>query len=245
MVFHCGTRRAQKAIMSVISRRCGSGREEPLLLGDVLLEDVVLQGAPHPVQSTPCSSAATRKKAKMTWAGPLMVIDTETSPSGIPSKRRTMSSALSTATPQSPTSPGARAWSESRPMRVGMSKATDTPCWPCSSRWRKRRLVSSTPANPANWRIVHGLPAVAGGVDAPGVGILPRVADVLRGGLAVAAGSPRRRDLLEGEGDEALTPLRRPPVGLLPIPRLTPPPRPEPSPRPRSWGRGPPPRRPR
>ena len=42
-----------------------------------------------------------------------------------------MSSTVSTATPSTPTSPSERAWSESSPIRVGMSKAVESPCWPC------------------------------------------------------------------------------------------------------------------
>src|SRR5436189_4825220 len=43
----------------------------------------------------------------------------------IPSKRVTTSSTESAATPHRPTSPSARGSSESKPIRVGMSKATD------------------------------------------------------------------------------------------------------------------------
>ena len=154
--------------MSVIIRRWGSGGKSHSFWAMYSLKMSFCRVPRTRAQSTPCSSAATRKKAKTTWAGPLMVIDTDTSPRGMPSNRRTMSSAPSTATPQTPTSPRARAWSESSPRRVGMSKATDTPCCPCSSRWRKRRLVSSTPANPANWRMVHGFPRYP-------VGWMPRV----------------------------------------------------------------------
>ena len=60
-------------------------------------------------------------------AGPLIVIDVVTSPSGMSRKSRSMSAAESIATPQCPTSPSARGSSESRPISVGMSKATDSP----------------------------------------------------------------------------------------------------------------------
>ena len=69
-----------------------------------------------------------------------------------------MSSTVSSATPSTPTSPSERAWSESSPISVGMSKAVESPCWPASSRYRKRALVSSTVPKPANWRIVHSRP---------------------------------------------------------------------------------------
>ena len=60
-------------------------------------------------------------------AGPLIVIDVVTSPSGMSEKSTSMSAAESIATPQWPTSPSDRASSESRPIRVGMSNATDSP----------------------------------------------------------------------------------------------------------------------
>ncbi len=60
-------------------------------------------------------------------AGPLIVIEVVTSPRSIPSKRISMSAAESMATPQWPTSPSDTAASESCPIRVGMSKATESP----------------------------------------------------------------------------------------------------------------------
>ena len=76
---------------------------------------------------TPCRSAATRYMQKIGTAGPLIVIEVVTSPSGIPSKSTSMSAAESIATPQWPTSPSERGSSESRPISVGMSNATDRP----------------------------------------------------------------------------------------------------------------------
>lgn len=77
--------------------------------------------------STPCRSAATRYMQKTGTAGPLIVIEVVTSPRGMSPKRTSMSAAESMATPQWPTSPSARGSSESRPMSVGMSKATLRP----------------------------------------------------------------------------------------------------------------------
>ena len=57
--------------------------------------------------STPCRSAATRYMQKTGTAGPLIVIDVVTSPSGMPSNSTSMSAAVSIATPQWPTSPSA------------------------------------------------------------------------------------------------------------------------------------------
>ena len=75
----------------------------------------------------PCRSAATRYWQNTGTAGPLMVMDVVTSPSGMPANRVSMSTAESMATPQCPTSPSERESSESRPMSVGMSNATDSP----------------------------------------------------------------------------------------------------------------------
>ena len=65
-----------------------------------------------------------------------MVIEVDTSPSGMPAKRVRMSSIESMATPTLPTSPPASGASESMPIWVGRSKATDRPVvpWAISSR---------------------------------------------------------------------------------------------------------------
>ncbi len=60
-------------------------------------------------------------------AGPEIVIDVVTSARSMPSKSTSMSAAESIATPQWPTSPSACGSSESRPISVGMSNATDSP----------------------------------------------------------------------------------------------------------------------
>jgi len=80
----------------------------------------------------PWRSAATRYMANSIGAGPEMVIEVVSSSSGRPSNRISMSATESTATPQWPTSPRERGSSESRPIRVGMSKATERPPppWP-------------------------------------------------------------------------------------------------------------------
>ena len=77
--------------------------------------------------STPWRSAATTYMQNTGTAGPEMVIEVVTAPRSMPSKRMSMSAAESIATPQWPTSPSERGSSESRPIRVGMSKATDRP----------------------------------------------------------------------------------------------------------------------
>ncbi|GBD46525.1 hypothetical protein HRbin41_01353 [bacterium HR41] len=107
---------------------------------------------------TPCRSAATTKNASITAAGALIVIDTETWSSGMPRKSRSMSTTESIATPSRPTSPSERGWSESWPIKLGMSNAVERPVCPCSSRYRKRSFVSSAVPKPANWRIVQRRP---------------------------------------------------------------------------------------
>ena len=84
-----------------------------------------------------------------------MVMDVETAPRSIPANRSATSSTVSTATPARPTSPRAHSWSESRPIRVGMSKAVDSPVPPDRRSSRNRALVSSAVPNPANMRMVQ------------------------------------------------------------------------------------------
>ena len=66
----------------------------------------------------------------------LIVIEVVTRSSGMPSVSVSMSSSEEMATPTFPTSPSARGSSESKPICVGRSKATERPVWPCSSRNR-------------------------------------------------------------------------------------------------------------
>ena len=65
-----------------------------------------------------------------------MVIDVDTSSSGIASKQIRMSSIVSIGTPVRPTSPAHSGSSESRPSCVGRSKAIERPVDPCSIRYR-------------------------------------------------------------------------------------------------------------
>ena len=95
---------------------------------------------------------------KIGTAGPLIVIEVVVSASGMPSNSTSMSAAESMATPQCPTSPSERGSSESRPIKVGMSKATDRPAPPAASSILYRSLVCRALPKPENWRIVHGLP---------------------------------------------------------------------------------------
>ena len=69
-----------------------------------------------------------------------------------------MSAAESIATPQWPTSPSDFGSSESRPISVGMSNATDRPPPPPFRIILYRSLVCSALPKPANWRIVQVRP---------------------------------------------------------------------------------------
>ncbi len=104
-MFHCGTRSVQNSIMSMMSRRWGSGGKIHSFWAMYSLRMSFWRVPRRSAQSTPCSSAATSRKAKRIWAGPLIVIDTDTSPRGIAAKSAFMSSTVSMATPQWPISP--------------------------------------------------------------------------------------------------------------------------------------------
>jgi hypothetical protein len=115
------------SIRSPMSRRWGSGGKSHSFWAMYSLKMSVWSVPFRAPGSAPWRSAATRYMQKTGTAGPLMVIEVVTSPSGMPSKRTSMSAAESMATPQWPTSPSERGSSESRPISVGMSKATDRP----------------------------------------------------------------------------------------------------------------------
>jgi hypothetical protein len=68
-----------------------------------------------------------------------------------------MSASESIATPTRPTSPAALVSSESKPIWVGRSSATEKPVSPASSRARKRALVWAGVPKPAYWPMIHGL----------------------------------------------------------------------------------------
>jgi len=118
---------AQYSMRSPIRRRCGSGPKSHSFCAMYSLKMSVCSVPLRTPRSMPCRSAATRYMQNTGTAGPEIVIEVVTSPSGMSANRVSMSAALSMATPQCPTSP--RLWpsSESRPMRVGMSNATESP----------------------------------------------------------------------------------------------------------------------
>ncbi len=108
-------------------RRCGSGWKSHSFCAMYSLKMSVWRVPLSTPGSTPCRSAATRYMQKTGTAGPLIVMEVVTSPSGMSLNSTSMSAAESMATPQCPTSPSERGSSESRPISVGMSNATDSP----------------------------------------------------------------------------------------------------------------------
>ena len=186
-------------------RRCGSGANSHSFWAMYSLKMSVCRVPLRVPMSTPCRSAATRYMQKTGTAGPLIVIDVVTSPSGMPSKSTSMSAAESIATPQCPTSPRLSGSSESRPMRVGMSKATESRRRrgrgsSGSARWSARRCRSrrtggwSTADPGSRWR---SSPRVNG--YSPGH---PMPLHPLVGRLGLRARAVDRLDRHTGEGGE-------------------------------------------
>lgn len=110
-----------------MSRRWGSGWKSHSFWAMYSLKMSVCSVPLSTDASTPWRSAATRYMQNTGTAGPLIVMEVVTSPSGMSLNSTSMSAAESMATPQCPTSPSERGSSESRPIRVGMSKATESP----------------------------------------------------------------------------------------------------------------------
>ena len=108
-------------------RQAGSRRINVRAARDVLLENVVLD---RPAERRPRdarSSATTRYIASSVDAVALMVIDVETRSSGIPSRSRACPRRCRSPRPRGRPRPAARGESESIPICVGRSKATDKP----------------------------------------------------------------------------------------------------------------------
>ncbi len=82
--------------------------------------------------ATPASSPTAWYMSRSTAAGALIVIDVETRSSGIPPSSVRMSASESMATPTFPTSARATGESESYPICVGRSNATERPVVPAS-----------------------------------------------------------------------------------------------------------------
>ena len=166
------------------------GRVDEVPAGDVLLEDVVLDRAAELLaRDALLLGRPARRAAAARWPGALMVIDVQTSSSGMPSNAVRMSSIVSMATPVRPTSPAQRGSSESRPSWVGRSKAMLRP----GAAVREQvavALVGLLGGRVA--RVLADRPrplAVHLGVDAAREGVLARLAEV----EVAAAGRPGRR----------------------------------------------------
>ena len=109
-------------------RRCGSGANSHSFCAMYSLKMSVCSVPSSVDRSAPWRSAATRYMQKIGTAGPEIVMLVVTSGrAGSTSKSTSMSAAESIATPQWPTSPSDCGSSESRPISVGMSNATDSP----------------------------------------------------------------------------------------------------------------------
>jgi hypothetical protein len=93
-------------------------------------------------RSAPCSSATATYSANSHTAVALMVIEVFMSWTGRPSNTVRMSPRWQIGTPTRPTSPRASSWSESYPVCVGRSKATERPVWPLARFLRYRSLVT-------------------------------------------------------------------------------------------------------
>ena len=108
--------------------------------------------------SAPCRRATATYSASRIDAVALMVIDVEIFVRSMPSNSRCMSSMESIATPTLPTSPAASGWSESMPICVGKSNATERPVVPFASKYLYRLFDSSASPMPAYWRMVQSRP---------------------------------------------------------------------------------------
>ena len=135
IVFHFGTAFAQYSIESTTSRIDGSGGKMNSFCAMNSLRMSFCRVPPSFTNGTPCFSATARYMHSRIAAGELMVMEVVISPSGMPSNRVSMSASESMATPQCPISPRLVGASESWPISVGMSNATDRPVWPFPSRY--------------------------------------------------------------------------------------------------------------
>ncbi len=135
MVFHFGTSFAQYSMESTTRRIEGSGGKMNSFWAMNSLRMSFCRVPPRVANGTPCFSATARYMHSRIAAGELMVIDVVISLSGMPSNSVSMSASESIATPQWPISPRLVGASESWPISVGMSNATERPVWPLASRY--------------------------------------------------------------------------------------------------------------
>lgn len=130
MVFHFGISALQYLKMSAISRSDGLGGKMYVPRAMYSFRTSFWTVPVSRSAGTPCSSPTSWYMRRSSAAGALIVIEVETLSSGIPPNRTRMSSTESIATPTLPTSPDAIGASESWPIWVGRSKATDRPIVP-------------------------------------------------------------------------------------------------------------------
>ena len=168
--------RAQKVNVSVMSRIGPRRRIDVGAARDVLLEDVVLDGAgQRHEQGIPRSWATRRCRGRSRVAAvALMVIEVNTSPSGMPFIRTLHVLNRVDRHPDPAHFAGRQRVSESRPIWVGRSKATDNPTAPLRpANTGTAEFDSAAVPNPAYWRIVHSRARYCVSWIAPGVGDSP------------------------------------------------------------------------
>ena len=184
-------------------RRCGSGGKSHSFWAMYSLKMSVCSVPSSAARSTPWRSAATRYMQKTGTAGPLIVIDVVTSPSGMPSNSTSMSAAESIATPQ---------WPDlAERLRVvgvaahqGRHVEGDRQAAAAGAEDHLVALVGLLRvAEAGELPDRPGPAAVAGRVEAPGERELPRPADPLEALDDVALGRPvDRLDLDAGQRGE-------------------------------------------
>ena len=142
----------------------------------------------------PRSSATTMYIASSVAAVALIVIDVDTLSSGMPSSSACMSSTVSIATPTRPTSPGARGESESMPICVGRSNATERPVWPAVEQLPEARVRLGRGAEAGVLAHRPQAAAVHRRLDAARERELPRIAERFGVVAGHVAGPIDRRD---------------------------------------------------
>ena len=182
---------AQYSIRSPIRRRCGSGANSHSFCAMYSLKMSVCSVPLRTPRSTPWRSAATRYMQKTGTAGPLIVIDVVTSLERdarrtAPPCRRPSRSRRRSGRPRR----GLSGSSESRPIRVGMSKATDRPPPPALEDHLVALVGLLGVAEAGELPDRPGAAAVAGGVEAAGERELPRPADPLEVAPSAPVGRP-------------------------------------------------------
>ncbi len=182
IVFQRGTsRRAEREDVGDEPHR-RTRREDVLLLGDELLQDVVLNRAR---QRLPAGALLLGDDQVHREDHRRRRVDRhrrrDVGRARMPSNSVSMSASDVTLTPHFPTSPSDSSWSGSRPISVGRSNATLRPVPPACEQRLVARVGVLGRAEPGKLPHRPELAAVAGGVDAARVGELAGGAEVRRG----------------------------------------------------------------